>query len=198
MSITRQGIGLLGGSFDPVHNGHIDIARSFINSGYINELWILLTPDPPHKTKRTLTSYDKRLEMLIAAFEDVERVKVSDVERSLPQPSYTVQTLKYLSNKYPDKKFHLCIGGDSLRDFKTWKDWKKILDYCDLLVARRPSERKVDLDADLVEQTHFVDHDPINISSTLVRKAVADGDDISELVPAKVQGLIREYNLYKD
>lgn len=192
------GIGLLGGSFDPVHIGHLAIAQSFLESGFLSELWLLLTPDPPHKPEQPLTDYDQRLEMLKTAFQEFEQVTVSDVERHLPQPSYTIQTLKYLSEKYPDEKFYLCIGEDSLHEFKQWKDWASILDYCELLVARRPNHSNTELDSTIAQKTHFVSHHPVDISSTSIRHAVSEGHDISDLVPPEIDHLIEQFNLYKN
>lgn len=197
MRTTGRGIGLLGGSFDPVHNGHIAISESFLASGFISELWILLTPDPPHKKDKSLVDYEVRLRMLRDAFQQMDRVVISDIENKLPRPSYTIQTLQILNEKYPDENFYLCIGGDSVRDFKQWRDWKDILDYCELLVARRPSDRELQLDSNLASKAHFVTHEPVEISSTKIRKLISRGEDISNLVPPKVKEMIEKENLYK-
>lgn len=197
MTALKKSIGILGGSFDPVHNGHLSIAKSFLDSVFIEELWVLLAPDPPHKTGRTQTDYQLRLEMLQATFKNFEAVKVSDLEKQLSQPSYTIQTLEHLGEKYPEYTFRLCIGGDSLRDFKKWKDWQKILDHADLLVARRPSADIKNIDEDLKGHLHFIDHDPVQISSTMIRDAIANGDDISGLVPSSVKKIIDQENLYR-
>ncbi len=200
MSDSEQTIGLLGGTFDPVHNGHISIAQSFLSSGLISELWILLTPDPPHKKENKLNAYRERMEMLKAAFRTIIRVRVSDLEATLPRPSYTVQTLEYLQEKYPQKKFYLCLGEDSLQDFKQWKDWEKILDYCELLVARRPNTKakQWELGPKLASKTHFVDHHPIETSSTEIRNRISEGRDISHLVPKEVKKIIEQKNLYRN
>jgi nicotinate-nucleotide adenylyltransferase len=198
MAVQHSSIGLLGGSFDPVHNGHLSIAKSFLGSDLLDELWILLTPDPPHKADRPQADYQLRLEMLQFAFSDFDNIKVSDIEKQLPQPSYTIQTLKYLKEQYPEQTFYLCIGGDSLQDFKKWKDWQEILDYTDLLVARRPNMSINKIDKILRNDVHFVDHEPIEVSSTMIRDAVASGDDISGLVPSSVKHIIDNKQLYRD
>lgn len=197
MTALQKSIGILGGSFDPVHNGHLSIAKSFLDSDLIDELWVLLAPDPPHKTGQTQTDYRLRFEMLQATFKNFEAVKVSDLEKQLPQPSYTIQTLECLVQKYPEYTFRLCVGGDSLRDFKKWKDWQKILDYADLLVARRPSADIENIDEDLKDHLHFIDHEPVQISSTMIRNTVANGYDISGLVPSSVKKIIDNENLYR-
>lgn len=198
MPNSEQAIGLLGGTFDPVHNGHLSIAKSFLKSGFISELWILLTPDPPHKKENILNAYQERMEMLRAAFRSMDRVTISDLEESLPRPSYTIQTLEYLHEKYPQKTFYLCLGEDSVRNFKQWKDWEKILDYCELLVAQRPTADQLNPDSIIASKTHFVDHKPVETSSTEIRKRVSEGKDISNLVPDEVKQIIEQKNLYNN
>lgn len=196
MSTSQQAVGLLGGSFDPVHKGHIAIAESFLNSGIISKLWILLTPDPPHKTQQVLCDFEHRYKMLKKAFRDFDNVVIKDIENKLPKPSYTVRTLKHLAEKYPDHEFYLCMGEDSVADFTKWKDWKEILEYCELLVARRPTADAMELDPAVAGKTHFIDHEPIEMSSTDIRERVAEGKDISTFVPEQVEDIIHEANLY--
>jgi nicotinate-nucleotide adenylyltransferase len=136
--------------------------------------------------------------MLEAAFRPLDAVEIKDIENRLPRPSYTIQTLEYLSEKYSDNKFYLCMGEDSISDFKQWKDWEKIIDFCELLVARRPSAQTLDLDPEIAEHTHFIDHQPVDISSTDIRDQIAEGKDISALVPEQVQDIIEKANLYNN
>lgn len=198
MSAQQKSIGLLGGSFDPVHYGHLYIAESFLDSDLLDELWVLLAPDPPHKTSQVQANYQVRMKMLQAAFKDFDRVEVSNLEKQLPQPSYTIQTLEFLKDKYPDYTFYLCIGEDSLRDFKKWKDWQNILCHSDLLVAQRPSADTKNIDNLIRKHLHFIDHEPIQVSSTSIRNAVADGEDISGLVPSTVKNIIENEQLYME
>lgn len=196
MSSSSKSIGILGGSFDPVHNGHVAIAQSFIESGFITELWVLLTPDPPHKTEKALADYPLRLKMLEAAFSSFQQIKISDLELQLPQPSYTVQTLAHLTDRYPNYNFYLCLGEDSLQQFKTWKNWKQILGLCELLVTVRPSATQKNLDDILKDNVHFIPHTPVKLSSTMVRNWIREGKDISGLVPEPVQRIIKDERLY--
>ncbi len=197
MSLQEKRIGILGGTFDPVHYGHISIAESFLDADILDELWILLTPDPPHKTEQAQADYQLRLKMLQEAFKGFDNVKVSDIEKQLPQPSYTIQTLEFLKSRYSGYTFYLCIGGDSLHNFKKWKDWEKILQICDLFVAQRPSTDTQAIDESIREHAHFADHEPIRVSSTMIRQAVAKGDDISELLPSSVKKIIDKEELYR-
>jgi len=192
-----QNIGLLGGSFDPVHNGHLSIARSFIASGYLSELWILLTPSSPHKEEQESADYAIRLNMLSAAFEGQENMLISEVEKNLSPPYYTVHTVKYLTEIHRDRKFYLCMGEDSLVHFHKWHEWKEILRHCALLVARRPSFPAKKLPVEIENKTRYVIHEPVAISSTGIRHKVHSGEDITDFVPPAVAGIIRERNLYQ-
>lgn len=195
MEHRKPGIGLLGGTYDPVHNGHISIAESFIGSDFLKELWILLTPDPPHKQHRPAAGFDERYRMLEAAFRNMPGVTVSDIEYRLPKPSYTVQTLSYLTEKYPYEQFYLCMGGDSLAGFTTWYKWREILRYCKLLVAERPNGHE-EVDTIIEHKADFVPHEPVEISSTEIRERIAEGKSVSEYIPEEVEQIIKENKLY--
>ncbi len=188
-------IGLFGGTFDPVHNGHLSIARSFLNSGLIDELWVLLTPHPPHK-ESDLSSYETRYNMLQKTFGDMGKVSVSTIENKLPKPSYSVQTVRHLKAEYPDHTFYFCMGEDSLAQFNTWKFYTEILKECELLVARRPGVTHEEVEDQILSRTHFVDHTPKDISSSQIRELVAGGDSIENLVPDHVVKIIEKEQLY--
>lgn len=190
-------IGLLGGSFDPLHNGHLAIVRSFLECSDLELLWILPAPKPPHKQYSSQAAYSSRFKMLQEAFSDWDRVVVSDLEDRLPRPSYTVQTLEYLSGEYPDQSFYLCLGEDSARDFKDWHRWKDILSYCNLLVASRSTDKPDALQEPIKSQARFVPHQPIDISSTEIRQLVKQGKDVSSLVPPTAAYAIENDSLYQ-
>ncbi len=197
MDAQKQSIGVLGGTFDPVHNGHVAIAKSFLKSGYIDSLCILLTPNPPHKSDREFANYSERLRMLMAVFHPIEKVKVSGLEFTLPRPSYTYQTMRYLKKSKPNNTFYLCLGEDSYLQFKKWYNWKGILEFCELLVAERPETKKGDIDEKLSGLTHFIEHTPVAVSSSAIREKLKNGETIDELVPEAVARIIQEENLYK-
>lgn len=199
MNASKQAVGLLGGSFDPVHNGHISIAESFITSDYISELWVLLTPESPHKRDEpTAVDYDLRLKMLSHAFRDRPNIVISDIEQQLSPPYYTVETLRFLTEKYTDKRFYLCMGSDSLTHFHKWHRWKEILQYCNLLVASRPSQHSNNLAPEIAEQSHYIPHKPVDISSTQIREKIGNGEDITDLVPPSVAEITSKFKLYRD
>lgn len=187
-------VGIFGGSFDPVHKGHIKIARSFLNSGLIRELLILLTPSPPHKQAMDQTDFFHRFEMLKLVFQSEEKVRVSDLEKDLPQPSYSLQTIKHLQNRYPDSIFYLCLGEDSLRDFHKWHKYKKILERVTLLVARRPDVDTSPVDPEVLEKVIFIDHEPVPVSSTEIRNR--SEKERNELPPS-VAEYIEKHHLYR-
>lgn len=189
-------IGLFGGTFNPVHNGHIEIAKSFLNSGYIDELWILLTPNPPHKVNQEFASFELRYLMLKEAVKDLQ-IKILKIENELPKPSYTYQSVAYLKEKYPNYTFFYCIGEDSLNNFHTWKEYAKILAKTELLVAKRTNKitnqhRKVILD-----KTIFIEHNKIDVSSSEIRNRITNNKSVTHLVPQNVLNIIKQNNLYK-
>jgi len=186
--------GIFGGTFDPVHTGHIHSALSFLNSGLIDDLLVLLTPDPPHKDTSGRTPYHHRLEMLRLAFNGVHNVIVSDLETTLPQPSYTLQTVDYLTQANPDTLFYLCIGQDSLSAFHTWYKYEEILAKTDLLVAERPGYPTDQLAETIRESVIFVNHEPVDISSTRIRNR---SHAINYHTPQAVIDYILENQLYK-
>ncbi|MDX1585297.1 MAG: nicotinate (nicotinamide) nucleotide adenylyltransferase [Balneolaceae bacterium] len=200
MGHSDHAIGILGGTFDPVHRGHVSIADSFVESPYIDRLFLVLTPHPPHKEGRDITDFDHRMNMLQLAFEDREHIRVTGIENELPRPSYTIQTLRYFKNQYRETDVYLCLGEDSLAGFKNWYQWAEILELCDLLVAGRPDTEEDEIDPELLAHTHFVDHNPVDISSTELRSLYGSGkhDSAEKLVPDNVAAYIREQNLYSN
>jgi nicotinate-nucleotide adenylyltransferase len=158
---------------------------------------MLLTPESPHKEEQKLATYEARMEMLRLSFKGVNNINITDVERSLSPPYYTVQTLRYLTDQYSDTSFFWCIGEDSLVNFDSWHQWEEILDLCHLLVARRPSFEKSSVEPWILENAHFVDHQPVDISSTQIRTLAKEGQSIADLVPPPVADYIRKHSLYQ-
>lgn len=188
-------IGIFGGTFDPVHNGHLAIAGSFLDSGKVDELWIMVTPESPHKQDQHISDFTTRFLMTSRAFSGKQGVLVRDDEDALPKPSYTLRTLNYLRQKYPEHSFTLCIGQDSLASFDSWYNFEQILEHTPLLVARRPDSADV---PELPQHAviHFISHDPVEISSSEIRKKIRNGKKVSDMIPNDVLEIIRSYNLY--
>lgn len=193
-----KNIGLFGGTFNPVHNGHVSIADAFLNSGFIDKLLILPTPFPPHKSGAEFAAYSTRVKMLQAVFDEKNVIQVDKAESLLPKPNYSINTVRYLKEKHPKATFFYCLGEDSLVNFKSWKNYSELLNECELLAAKRPGYDFSNVPAEVIEKTHFVDHTPVNISSTRIREMIAEGRNVSALVPRKALDIILKEGLYKE
>ena len=163
--------GIFGGSFHPLHYGHIAVADYFYHSGLLDEVWFMVSPLNPFTQGQPLAGARQRLEQVRQALKDYPQFKVCDIELQLPRPSYTTQTLQALSEKYPDRVFSLIIGGDNLDKFARWKDYEYILAHYDILVYPRPgATNKVPEGWDRVRL--FADAPQMDISSTQIREAL--------------------------
>ncbi|MDX1590796.1 MAG: nicotinate (nicotinamide) nucleotide adenylyltransferase [Balneolaceae bacterium] len=192
--MNKKRVGIFGGTFDPVHTGHIEAVHSFLSSHLIDEVWVVLTPDPPHKSESPdRASFQHRLEMLKLAFDGMARVKISTIEKELSRPSYTLQTLQVLSTKYPGHRFFLCIGEDSVSSFHDWHRYKDILNDYSLIAVKRPGSDAEKAQPDVLEKTIFVEHKPVDVSSTGVREGKSG---IMEKVPDEIASYIKEHELY--
>ncbi len=191
-----QRVGVMGGTFDPPHAGHVAIAQSFLNSGLLDRLLILPTPVPPHKPDAKLTPYEHRLQMTRICFEYLERTSVDDFELALPSPHYTIYTLRKLSKQNPQAEFSLCIGQDSLNSLKSWYKWEELVSEYDIYVTRRPDATEGD-DAVSSGRIYFVDHQPHRASSTAIRDFLKKGEIPEHLLCDGVPDYIREHRLYQ-
>lgn len=188
-----QTIGILGGSFNPVHIGHLMIASYLVQWGYVDKVWLTLSPRSPMKSESTELIPDvKRLAMLNAAIKGAPDIDVCDIELSLPTPSYTINTLDTLAATYPDKRFKLVIGSDNWAIFDRWRSAPNILDKYGVIVYPRPGY-PVQNHADGME---VVNAPTVNLSSTFIRKAIAKGRNMEYFLPAGVYKYIQNHRLY--
>lgn len=189
-------IGILGGSFNPVHIGHLMIASYLRQFEGFDEVWLMLSPLNPLKATSTELIPDvSRLRMLDVALKDADGIKVSDIELSMPRPSYTINTLRYLSKRYPRHTFRLIIGADNWKIFSQWKDSEKIIDDYGVTVYPRPGYTLApiyDPNVDVVTMAPTAE-----ISSTWLRKALAHGKDMRFFLPPGVAEYISENGLYR-
>ena len=185
---------IFGGSFDPVHVGHLALASEACNRGLASEVWFMLSPLNPHKVGRKISAEDVRLRMLQLAVAGDARFKASSFELSLPRPSYTVNTLMALEEAFPNREFILLIGADNWEKFDKWYKWETILSRYKIVVYPRGDEEKPTLPAGV----EWLAAELYDVSSTMVRGAVATGGDISRMVPPAVAQFIKENNLYKE
>lgn len=191
----RNRVGIFGGAFNPVHKGHVRAANSFLKSGLIDELLVLPTPTPPHKSSDGLVGFKHRVEMLKRAFSGFKDVTVSDLESQFPEPSYTLQTINYLYEEYPKTRFYLCLGEDSIVHFENWYMYKEILKKIVLLVAERPGFDSSKIPDEILERAIFVNHEPVDLSSSEFRDSES-GSGLTSL-PEPVRAYIEKHNLYR-
>lgn len=188
-------IGLFFGSFNPIHIGHMALANYMVEFTDMDQVWFVISPHNPLKQKASLLHQNQRLYMVNVAIEDDERFKSSTIEFDLPQPSYTINTLVHLKEKYPKHKFSLIIGQDNLENFHKWKNYEEILKNYKLYVYPRPGAAKTDLD---IHPNVVLTQAPyIEISSTFIRDALKNKKDIRHFLPEKAWKYIDEMNLYK-
>lgn len=187
-------IGLYFGSFNPVHIGHLIIAKHVLNSTDLKQVWMVVSPQNPLKHSNSLLNEYARLSLLQTAVEGEYNLKASKIEFTLPKPSYTVNTLAYLKEKFPQHQFSIIMGSDSFCNLTNWKNYKVIIKNHQLYIYNRSGF--------VVENTvnasiKILDAPLIEISSTRVRKLIKEGKSIRYLLPDTVKEEIEKNNYYK-
>ena len=185
----------MGGSFNPVHTGHMIVASAVSYHAGVDAVWLVLSPANPLKPRAGMESDVRRMEMLCIATEGASpRIGVCDVELSMPRPSYTIDTLRRLAKMYPDDRFRLVIGSDNWAIFDRWHHWQAIIDEFGVIVYPRPG---YEVDEQLLPRGVEMVHAPmVEISSTMIRAAVARGESIRWYVPAGVDRYIAKNRMY--
>ncbi len=184
-------IGILGGSFNPIHNGHLAIAKKIVSSGEVDEVWLMVSPLNPFKVHVDLLDDNLRLYMTRRAVEHEAGIVCSDYEFGLPKPSYTWHTLQALKKDFPEHTFSLIIGADNWCKFDGWRNHEEIISNHRILVYPRtgfPIDRE-----SLPEGVTFIDMDTIDVSSTDIRRMVSHGEDVSSLIPESIADMMRHY-----
>lgn len=193
-------IGIFGGSFNPVHLGHIKLAEGVVASGLVDEVWLVMSPLNPFKADSSeLASDADRLAMLRLATENTSeafrgRLKVSDIELSMPRPSYTINTLRKLSEEHPGDSFRLIIGADNWAKFSGWRAHEELLrDFHPIVYPRSgfPLPEKAPDGVDFLHLRLW------NVSSTEIRRMIAEGTDPNNLLSPEVYNYIVSHNLYQ-
>lgn len=184
---------IFGGSFDPIHVGHITLAKEVIKQEIAQEVWFMVTPQNPHKRDKQLTDEKERLRMVQIAVEGEPRFQACDFEFSLPRPSYTLHTLNALEKKYPERKFILLVGADNWEKFNSWYKGDEIVKRFGLVVYPRDNENTSSLPANVI----WLKAQLCNVSSTQIRNIIASGDNASIFLPSGVNDYIIEKDLYK-
>jgi len=197
----RQRIGVLGGTFDPVHNGHLHIADALRTALDLDGVLWVPAGRPPHKSDQIVSSDDDRLAMLDLALAGSATDEISTIDIDRSGPSYTADTLEILAEHFPNAQLFFLMGEDSLRDLPTWHHPERILRVAELAVAGRPG---VETDLESLEfqvpgvrkRVHVVPTEEIAISSSEIRRRVKENQSIRGLVPASVEAYIQEHGLY--
>jgi nicotinate-nucleotide adenylyltransferase len=190
-------VGLYFGSFNPIHIGHMVIANQMVENSDLDQVWFVVTPHNPFKKKSTLLDNFQRLEMVYLATKDYIKLKPSDIEFNLPQPNYTVNTLTYLKEKHPDHEFSLIMGEDNLKGFHKWKNYELILEHYNIYVYPRISEGIIETRFNGHEKIHRVEAPIMEISSTMIRKAIKEGKNVKPLLPENVWQYLDDMNFYR-
>ena len=190
-------VGLYFGTFNPIHVGHLIIANHMVENSDLDEVWFVVTPLSPFKKKQSLLDNNHRLQMVDRATENYPKLKPSTIEFDLPQPNYTINTLVYIQEKYPDFEFSLIMGEDNLKGFHKWKNYEMIIKNHHIYVYPRISKEKVKSEFNDHSKIHFIDAPIIEISSTFIRKSIKEGKNIRPLLPHLVWKYLDEMNFYK-
>lgn len=188
-------IGLFFGSFNPIHVGHLIIANYVYEVSDLQQVWFVVSPHNPLKDKRTLLSEYDRLHLVNLGIDDNPHLKSSNIEFKLPQPSYTIDTLVHLKEKYPQHEFSLIMGGDNITNLHKWKNYELLLrDYAIYVYKRDVNQQNPYPDNDKVK---FLNVPYIDISATFIRENLRNGISMQYFLPEKVFKYITAQNLYK-
>ena len=172
--------GIFGGSFNPIHCGHIALAKEILRQTDLDEIWLMVSPQNPLKQQDDLLDDHLRFELAQKALANVEGIKASDYEFHLPKPSYTWHTLQRLRQDFPDREFTLVIGGDNWQHFQRWYHWKDILRHHQVVVYPREG------------QAGTIQAELLPISSTEIRERVKQGESIEGLVPSAIMDDVKQ------
>jgi nicotinate-nucleotide adenylyltransferase len=187
-------IGLYFGSFNPVHVGHLIIASHIANNTPLDQVWFVVSPQNPFKTSTTLLNEYHRLHLVNIAIDGEQKLKTSTVEFKLPKPSYTVDTLAYLSEKYPDHNFSIVMGSDGFQNIDKWKNYTVLVKNHSFYIYPRPG---FGVSETFGAKAVFVDAPLLDISSTRIRNMIKEKKSIRFLVPDTVKEEIEKNGYYR-
>jgi len=200
-------IGIFGGTFDPVHLGHLIMAEQCREAGELDQVWFIPAARPPHKQDRPLTSFAQRAEMLALAIAGMPAFRVNELEKERAGPSYTADTLAELHRLHPQTDFALLLGSDCLPDLPEWHQPERILELAELLIYARPSwpaltaeslRESLRLSENTAFRMRWVSGPLIDIASRDLRQRAAEGRSLRFLMPRAVECYIEEKKLYRE
>ncbi len=190
-------IGLFFGTFNPIHIGHLTIANHIAENSDLEQVWFVVTPQSPFKIKNSMLDNHQRLEMVFRATKDYNKLRPSDIEFALPQPNYTINTLVYLQEKFPEHEFALIMGEDNLKSFHKWKNYDLILEHHHIYVYPRLSEGTLETKFHNNKKVHFINAPIMELSSTFIRNSIKEGKNVRPMLPENVWAYVDEMNFYK-
>ncbi len=188
-------VGLFFGSFNPIHVGHLVLANYMLSFTPLQEVWFVVSPHNPLKNKAGLLNQNDRLHLVNLALDQHQKIKSSNIEFKLTQPSYTINTLVHLKEKYPKHTFSLIVGQDNLQSFAKWKNYEEILKNYKIYVYPRPNCSQSPFDTH--KNVYITDAPLMDISSTFIRNSIKEKIDVSFFMHPSVWNYIDEMNLYK-
>lgn len=187
-------VGLYFGSFNPIHNGHLIIASHLINETDLKEVWLMVSPQNPFKVSSALLNEHHRYHLVQTALEKETKIKASNIEFKLPKPSYTVNTLTYLKEKYPQHEFHIIMGSDGFQNINKWHNADVIIKNYPIYIYKRPG---FEIQENFGAKISILEAPLLEISSTHIRKLIKEKKSIRFLVPDEVKDEIEINNYYK-
>ena len=191
-------IGLFFGSFNPIHIGHLILANYILENSDMDELWFVVSPQNPFKDKKSLLTDHNRLDMVQLAVKNYPKMRASNVEFSLPKPSYTIDTLTYLKEKYPNYSFALIMGEDNLDSLSKWKNAEKLMSDYQIIVYPRTFEgEKKDSEYLQHENISMVNAPIIELSATEIRNMIKEGKNVRPMLPPEVFEYLDGSSFYK-
>lgn len=191
-------IGLFFGSFNPIHIGHLILANYIVEHTDMEEIWFVVSPHNPFKEKKTLLNDQNRLHMVELALKSYPNMRASNIEFGLPQPSYTIDTLTYLREKYPNFRFSLVMGEDNIAHLHKWKNAEVLLENYSIFVYPRLSEGTPEAEKWLERETiHKVEAPVIELSATQIRKMIQENKNVRPMLPPEVFEYLDGSSFYK-
>lgn len=187
-------IGLFFGSFNPIHIGHLMIANYFVSFSDLEEVWLVLSPHNPHKEKKDLLNGYERLHLIEKAIHGHPKIKACQAEFNLPQPNYTINTLTFLKEKYPQQEFIIIMGEDNLSNLNKWKNYEKILERYEIYTYPRANIEKYD---DLKGRIKKIKAPIIEISSSFIRKAIKEKKNVEFFLPNNLYDYLIKQGYYQ-
>ncbi len=187
--------GLFFGTFNPIHIGHLILADHFANRAELDEVWLVVTPQSPFKTKNKLLDQYLRLDLVHRAIANNPKLKVSDIEFHLPAPHYTIHTLLHLQEKFPDRTFSLIMGEDNLVGLPKWKNYLQIIEHYHIYVYPRPQQEK----SPLIHHTNvrLTNAPLIEIASSTIREYLRMGQSVRYLLPDSICDYVVQEQFYR-